>query len=441
MSDELTGAPTKGRRVDVVVVGAGLAGLRAATDLVAVGRRVMVLEARDRVGGRVWSHHFANGQWCERGAEFIDANHTEVLGLAADLGLDLLDVASGADGDARRLLDVGGRVTPFALHHTLHSELARWREAMDLLAASVDPDHPTDGELAGVLDETALSSYLSALQLSPLTRVVVGRALRTEYMVGPDEVSQLMAAWMTARHRRAGEGFEAYRIAGGNDQLATGLAAGLGDRVHLGAAVVDLDADTGAVTLADRTVVMADEIVATLPLPVLGRVWQDMPTVLAAAGYGIGGKVSVQTSRRIWHDYGRSGSVVTDRAWGELWDTSERQPGDAGVLTALLSSHDGAALASLPDTAERVVGEAERIFPGFKGLAGERVQTDWTHDPHSLGCYVTYGPGQMLAAWPALHRRYGRLRLGGEHTDAFSGYMEGALRSGARVAAEIRAGR
>lgn len=428
-------------RVDVVVIGAGLAGLRAATDLVAAGRDVLVLEARDRVGGRVWSHRFAGGQWCERGAEFIDANHTTVHGLVSELGLDLIGVTPANDTDGRRLLDVGGRATPLSLHHTLHGELARWREAMDVLAATVDPDAPIEGALAEALDRGALSDFIAALQLSPLTRVVVGRELRTEHMVGPDEVSQLMAAWMTARHRRAGEGFEAHRVRGGNDHLATRLAAPLGERVRLGAPVLDVDAATGAVTLTDRSVVMADEIVATTPLPVLGRIWAGMPGPLAAVGYGIGGKVSLHTSRRIWHDYGRSGSVLTDRAWGELWDTSEHQPGDGGVLTALLSSHDGAALASLPDTADRVIAEADRIFPGVKGLVAEKVQTDWTHDPYSLGCYATYGPHQMLAAWPLLRSRYGRLRLAGEHTDAFSGSMEGALRSGARVAAEIRAGR
>src|SRR3954454_4438161 len=101
-------------QLDVAVIGAGLAGLRAATDLVAGGRDVVVFEARDRVGGRVWSHRFANGQWCERGAEFIDANHTEVLGLIRSLGLSLLDATKGRD-DATRLLDVGGRPAPFTL--------------------------------------------------------------------------------------------------------------------------------------------------------------------------------------------------------------------------------------------------------------------------------------------------------------------------------------
>jgi monoamine oxidase len=162
-----------------------------------------------------------------------------------------------------------------------------------------------------------------------------------------------------------------------------------------------------------------------------------MPAALRAVSYGIGGKVSVQTDRRVWRDFGSDGSVRTERAWGEVWETTDGQEGDRGVITALLASHDGAALAALPETELRVVDEMERLFPGFRGLAGERVRTDWTNDLHSLGAYATFGPGQLLPAWSELRRRHGRLVLAGEHTDAWAGYMEGALRSGARACAAI----
>ena len=115
-------------------------------------------------------------------------------------------------------------------------------------------------------------------------------------------------------------------------------------------------------------------------------------------------------------------------------------PGDTGVMTALLSSHDGAALMSLPDVADRIEAEVERIFPGSRGHAGERVVTDWTDDEHSLGAYVTFGVGQLVAAWPLLRARHGRMLLAGEHTDEWCGYMEGALRSGARAARTITRG-
>jgi monoamine oxidase len=120
-----------------------------------------------------------------------------------------------------------------------------------------------------------------------------------------------------------------------------------------------------------------------------------------------------------------------------VWDSTDGQQGDRGILTALLASHDGAAMVSLPETEQRVVDEMERLFPGFRGLAGERVRTDWTNDVHSLGAYATFGPGQLLPAWRELRRRHGRLLLAGEHTDSWAGYMEGALRSGARTAAAV----
>jgi monoamine oxidase len=421
---------------DVIVIGAGLAGLRCATDLAAAGREVQVLEARPRVGGRVWSHRFAAGQWCERGAEFIDTAHVEVLALADRLGLQLNRVPSGRDDNAR-LLDVAGRPTPFSMHHSLVPDLAVWQEAIGELASRVDPSDPSAGADAVVLDATPVSALLDSLGLGLMARVVIGRDVRTEYMLGPDEVSQLMIGWMTALHRTSGDGFEGHRVVGGNDQLATGLAHPLGDRIRLNTPVAWLDSTDGAVTLRSGERVTADHIVAAVPLPVLARLWADIPPALSSAGYGIGGKISLQVARRVWHDQGCDGSVRTERAWGEVWETTDDQPGDAGVLTVLLSSHDGAAMLALPETADRVIDELDRIFPGLRGLVGERVLTDWTNDPHSLGAYVTFGPGQMLAALPFLRRRYGSLLLAGEHTDAWAGYMEGALRSGASAARAI----
>jgi monoamine oxidase len=275
------------------------------------------------------------------------------------------------------------------------------------------------------------------------SRLFIGRHIRTEYMLPPEEVGQRFAGGLT-RLQNAGRR-ECHRIVGGNDQLATGLAAGLGDRVRLATAVQSIDVDSGAVgsiTLTNGDVIVARTIVAAVPLPVLSRLWAEMPLELGAVGYGVGGKISVQFDRRVWLDYGSNGEVLTERAWGHLWETTDDQVGDRGVLTNLLSSHDGAAFAALPEAPDRIITEIDRLFPGAKGLAGERVHTDWTNDPMSLGAYSCFGPGQMGAAMPLMtvaHGRPGggRLLLAGEHTDEFSGFMEGALRSGARAAAMI----
>ena len=407
---------------DVIVIGAGLAGLRAAVDLIAAGADVVVLEARDRVGGRVWSHHFADGQVAERGAEFIDGNHTEVLALAARFGLELTERDSTLDVEAA-LVDAAGRGVPYHLHASLIDDWQAWEAALEVLQPNEDFEYRT------------LATTMESLSLSALSRLVIGRDIRTEFMLPPEHVSQRFAAEIASR-QIAGQR-ERHRIVGGNDRLATVLANELGDRVRLSTPVRSLDADTGAVALVTGEVLQAPAVVAAVPLPVLSRLWPQIPHGLSGVGYGIGGKISIQFERRIWRDYGRNGTVLSDRAWGHLWETTDDQVGDRGILTSLLSSHDGAAFAALPEGPDLLVRDIERLFPGAKGLAGERVHTDWTNDPYSLGTYTCFGPGQWKLAQSPLHSVHGRLWLAGEHADGFSGFMEGALRSGARVAAGV----
>lgn len=430
----------------IVVVGGGLAGLSCADVLVAGGHDVTVLEARDRVGGRVWSRRepFVAAQHAEGGAEFVNADHAEVLALAARFGI-ATEPARAVGGST--MLDAGGRLVPLhlwdeATKGRLTADLDRWHAALDALAEGIDPDDPATGERAAALDERSAASFVAELDLSAVARVVVGRHLRTEYMVPPDELSLLHVAWMAARERRcralAADGWEASRLAGGNDRLATGLASRLGARVQLGAPVTAITTvvDGVVVTTADREVRRCDVVVVAVPLPVLGRIAVDpaLPDELFAVGYGEGAKISTQLARRVWRDLGRNGSVVSDRAHGELWETTVAQAGDAGIITALLSSHDGSAFAAHPEAERRIVAELERAFPGAAGLAGAQTRTDWSNDEWSLGTYVAFAPGQLTRTWPLMRQPHGRVVLAGEHTDAFAGFMEGALRSGRRAA-------
>ena len=213
-------------QLDVAIVGGGLAGLRCADALVERGVDVVVLEARDRVGGRVFSHHFSDGQTCERGAEFIDSNHAEVLALAARLGLTLTSRSADLDPDAT-LLDAGGRAVPMSMHASIEPDLARWDGAVASLGN--DP----------AAEQGTLADLMHSLDLSVHSRLVIGRHIRTEYMLPPEEVGQRFAGGLT-RLQNAGRR-ECHRIVGGNDQLATGLAAALGDRVRLATAVQSVD--------------------------------------------------------------------------------------------------------------------------------------------------------------------------------------------------------
>lgn len=407
---------------EVIVVGAGLAGLRCATDLVDRGVDVVVLESRARVGGRVWSHSFDDGQTCERGAEFIDASHTAVLELAAHLGLGVTTRRSDLDPD-RALIDAAGRIAPIGAHRGLSEALARWEAGVSALGPR---------NLGGTLADVVVR-----LGLLPVARMVVGRDIRTEFMLPPEEIGLDFAADVS-RMRPVG-GREIHRIAGGNDRLARGLADALGSRVRLSTAVTAIDESRGEVHTARNGVMRADAVVSTVPLPVLSRLWRSAPPELTSVGYGIGGKISVQFARRVWRDHGRDGTVLSDRRWGHLWETTDDQDGDRGVLTNLLSSHDGASFVALPDAPTQLLREIDRVLPGSAGLAGAHVRTDWTNDPASLGCYLCCGPGQWAPLRAAVSAAHGRLWIAGEHADDHTGFMEGALRSGARVA-ELIAG-
>ncbi len=170
----------------MAILGGGLAGLRCAEALVAADADVdvVVLEARDRVGGRVFSHHFGDGQTCERGAEFIDSNHAEVLALAARLGLSVSTRPTVLDPDAT-LIDAGGRAVPISMHASIEPDMARWL----LAVAEVGDD---------VVDERgSLADLMRSLDLSVLSRLAIGRHIRTEYMLPPEEVGQRFAGRLT----------------------------------------------------------------------------------------------------------------------------------------------------------------------------------------------------------------------------------------------------
>ena len=282
---------------DVLIVGGGLAGLRCAEVLLADRLDVVVLEARTRVGGRVFSHHFSDGQTCERGAEFIDSNHDQVIALAARLGLTLSTRTADLD-PAATLIDAGGRAVPMSMHASVPPDMARW---LDAVAAVGDDDADEWGNLADLMH---------SLDLSVLSRLAIGRHIRTEYMLPPEEVGQRFAGRLT-RLQGAGRA-ECHRVVGGNDQLATGLAARLGDAVRTGVVVQSIDADAGVIRLTTGETMSAATIVAAVSLPVLSRLWPAMPLELGAVGYGVGGKISVQFDRRIWRDYASNGEVLTD---------------------------------------------------------------------------------------------------------------------------------
>jgi monoamine oxidase len=170
-----------------------------------------------------------------------------------------------------------------------------------------------------------------------------------------------------------------------------------------------------------------------------------LPDAMAAAvadlGYGTGTKTLLGYSRRVWDDNGYSGYAVTDFPVGTTWEASEGEDGAGGILLGYTAGLPGVILGDQSD-AERfdtVTADAETLFPGSAAARRGSVTIAWQNERFSGGTYTAYRPGQVTAYWRAIRAPFGRIHWAGEHTDVYTAYMEGAVRSGRRAALEIAA--
>jgi monoamine oxidase len=435
----------------VVVVGAGLAGLTAARTLEADGWDVTIVEARDRVGGRVLTARLADGQTGELGGEFIDRDHAAIQALVDEAGLELERIPGGPGED----VVWRGRRETWAEYLDADDgqsrrDRDRFYQALYRLGRDVDPVDPPAASGAAAIDRRTVADLLDELALSPRGRFFVERVeILDEYTVAADQLSLLQVVGDAVRtaglHNRD---YEVFRVAGGNGQLPARLADDLGGAVQLGTPVTAIAQDDRGVELrVGGQTLTGDYAVIATPLPPLRHVRFDPPLPAAMAGavadlgYGTGTKTLLGYSARVWNDHGYSGYAVTDLAVGTTWDATGGQPGPGGILLGYTVGPPGVILGDRADRerAEIVTADAETLFPGSAAARTGGVTVAWQNERYTGGTYTAYRPGQVTAYWRAIREPFGRIHWAGEHTDLYTAYMEGAVRSGRRAALEITA--
>ncbi len=434
-----------------VVVGAGLAGLGAALELADAGWDVDVLEARDRVGGRVWTlrEPFTDGQFAEGGAEWVNADHMLVRGLADRFGLELVDARP--ESGLTDAVYIGGQRYTIDEARALHDgavgrDLDRIKAAIDHLGERVfDLDEPWNDPIAAAIGDRSLADFLDALRIHPVARIVYDTYVRNEWVA---EAHQVSLTVVLAQNELDGpwDGYEAFRLRDGTDSLPRAMAAALGDRVRLGVEVHGVRQVPERVRVRfGGEAVDADHVIVTVPAPVITSLIafepplpDELEAALDALGWGTGGKVIVQYGRRTWRDEHLSGTVQTDLPSQTFYEGHPEQPGEAGMLIAYVGGRQGAEGDWLTDDelVAATVADAEQVFPGTAALAGRGVPVWWSADPYAGGQYSVYTPGQLRLV-ETFQRPFGRVHLAGEYTEVYSGYMESALRSGARVARRL----
>lgn len=445
---------------DVIVVGAGMAGLTAADRLTAAGRSVLVIEARERVGGRVLNEApdaAAPEQVVEIGGQWLGPTQTRARTLAARLGLQLYathtdgaNLLERRDGGLLRYRGTIPRINPVVL-----ADIGQAQTRLDRLARRVPLQAPWRAPHAGHQDAVTLGTWLRRNVATRTARELLTVAVRAVWACEPHELSLLHALF----YLHSGGGFASLigtsggaqqdRVVGGTGLLATGLAARLGDRVLLGRPVHAIRAGGDAVTVTARTGDSwhARRVIVALPPTLAGQL--DYHPALPAARaqltqrtpMGAVIKCLAVYDEPFWRRDGLSGQAVSIAGPLSAVFDNTVPGGSPGVL---LGFFEGAAARrfSLRTPGERrdaVVAAFTRLFGARARHPRAYLDKDWSGDPFSGGGYsAVLAPGTWTGYGHALRAPVGRLHWASTETATiWSGYIDGAIRSGEHAADEI----
>jgi monoamine oxidase len=450
------------RRADVAIVGAGLAGLTAARRLVAAGRSVVVLEARDRVGGRTLNADLGGGHVTELGAQFIGPTHDRIAALARAVRVETfktynagqdISIFSGRRGTypATPGIPTDADIT------TILGPILQ----LDELSREVPAAAPWTARRAAEFDRQTLEDYKLANVANPIGRAAFDLACRVIWGAEPRELSLLYALAFIAGAGNAQtpgsfvrlittpNGAQESRFVGGSHVISEKLADRLGRRVVLGTPVRRIAQDVDGVrVIASGLTVTAKRAIVTVP-PVLALDIAFAPALPRSKvrllrgllpGHTI--KAEAVYPRPFWRDAGLSGQCIGDAPVAATFDNSPPD-GSIGVLMGFIvgapaQRHHGLSgaqrRAEVLSSFAAYLGDAARAPVGY-------VERDWTDDRWTKGCPTAHTPPGVLRRYgPALRRATGRVHWAGSETSTFwQGYMDGAVRSGERAAAEALA--
>ncbi len=444
----------------VLVVGAGIAGLTAAYRLNQAGVPVDIIEARNRVGGRIRSLHNAAGTRIsvELGGEFIDTGHTHLRALATELGLKIVDLYTADRGLVPETWYFEGHKVPQT--EIVNNFVPLAKKIFQDLAAMGDGDvnYRFHNQAAIRLDNLSITEYLSSAQISPILGKMLALAYTTEYGREAEEQSCLNLLFLLGtepgKFKVYGESDERYQIEGGNDQVPQQLAQSLAAFIETGTALesIRILADgryrvglrTGSRTF-DRTY---ERIVLALPFTILRHISINvsLPPVkrsaIANLSYGTNAKLITAYQERIWRTrYRSTAAVFSDLGFQNTWEGTRCHTYSNGLITNFTGGQHGLSLGQgTPETqAQALMAQLEQVFPGIsKRQQGQAIRAYWPGERYTQGSYACYLVGQWTKIGGAERERVGNLFFAGEHCSLeAAGYMEGGCASGEAVAMQI----
>ncbi|MGW7488744.1 flavin monoamine oxidase family protein [Streptomyces sp. NPDC054786] len=443
-------------KADVCVVGAGFAGLAAARRLVRAGHEVVVVEARDRVGGRVWNRELPDGTVVSAGGTWLGKGQDRMFQLCRELGLEVYpqyergDQILRLDGVNHRYHGALPTVGPRTLI-ALGLALSRLR----LMARRLPADAPWRAPGARTWDARTLGQWLSdPLNVpSPTARTLLRATMNLLFCADPAEVSLLGALTLA----RGGGGFgyytdsrrtESHLVDGGAPELARRMAEQLGERVHLSSPVQRITHGGSAVKIVSSSLaVRAQRVIVAAPPVLAGRISFDPPLPTACSHLlqrvvpGAIIRVHTVYDQPFWREQQLSGQTLAPHSAVPITIDQTPRSGHPGVLSSYAFSTGALRLERLAPAARREIwldALAERFGPEARHPT-QYLETDWSSQQWSLGGMVGHFPPGVLTNYgSALRKPVGRIHWAStESATLMYGLMEGAVRSGERAAQEV----